>query len=85
MAETKTTTKTEEVTNKNELVEVHLKRIPDPKAPQVEFYSLNFKNYLIRRGETVLVPKELKALIDEQERAENEAMDYINNLVSKEA
>jgi len=86
MAEKKTVTEEEIVTKKEpELVPVMLRRIPDPRASQEEFYSINFKNYLIRRGETVYVPKELKAIIDAQERAENEAIDYVNNLGIREA
>lgn len=66
-----------ETVPETEFEEVMLPIIPDPKAPQVEFYSFNFKNYLIQRGVKVRVPKELKAIIDEQERARTEAFAYI--------
>lgn len=74
-----------ETPKEEEKVAVFLPRIPDPNAPQEEFYSINFKNYLIRRGEKVYVPKELKAIIDEQMRAESEAIDYVSKLGIREA
>ena len=95
MAEKKTTKSvpTEEVAetvetpvvNDDALVPVFLERIPDPNASQVEFYSLNFKNYLIERGKTVYVPKELKAIIDAQKQAESEAVDFANGLGIRES
>ena len=84
MAEKKTVEVVEEV-NDDVLVPVFLERIPDPNASQVEFYSLNFKNYLIERGKTVYVPKELKAIIDAQKQAESEAVDFANSLGVRES
>lgn len=86
MAEKKTAeVVVEEEVNDNALVPVFLERIPDPNASQVEFYSLNFKNYLIERGKTVYVPKELKAIIDAQKQAESEAVDFANGLGIRES
>ena len=86
MAEKKTAeVVVEEEVNDNALVPVFIERIPDPNASQVEFYSLNFKNYLIERGKTVYVPKELKAIIDAQKQAESEAVDFANGLGIRES
>ena len=86
MAEKKTAeVVVEEEVNDNALVPVFLERIPDPNASQVEFYSLNFKNYLIERGKTVYVPKELKAINDAQKQAESEAVDFANGLGIRES
>lgn len=79
MAETKTAkaVETAETPKKPEMVTIILDIIPDPKASQQEFYSFNFKNYLIKRGVPVVVPKELADLINAQKQAEKDAMDYI--------
>lgn len=72
------------VVKEDALVPVFLDRIPDPNASQVEFYSLNFKNYLIERGKTVYVPKELADIIDAQKKAEAEAIEYANTMGVRE-
>lgn len=49
-------------------------RLPIVKGEALEeFYSINFKNYIIKRGENVEVPKELYDLIMEQQEAADEA------------
>lgn len=70
MADTKTNNA------KEEMVAITLPIIPDPKASQQEFYSYNFKNYLIKRGIEIRVPKGLKEIIDNQEKAKLEAIRY---------
>lgn len=73
MADTKKAT-----TQKEETVRFRLKRNPDPRASQTEFYSHNFKNYLVKRGEWVELPKVIYDMIMEQEEAEDYAADYAN-------
>ena len=91
MAEKKTTPKkTEEVVEEvvNDIPEgyvpIFLPRIPDPNASQVEFWSLNFNNFLIERGKTVYIPKELYDLIEAQKKAEDEAIDFANSIGVRE-
>lgn len=53
---------------------VFLPLLEGENAPTQEFVSLNFKNYIIRRGEYVEVPEEIAALLDEREHARQAAM-----------
>lgn len=80
MAETK-----ENKTKSNDTRVVILPLLDYPNAPTEEFYSLNFKNYLIRRGEPVEVPVEIYNLIMESEKASNDAKRYANSIPVKEA
>lgn len=50
-----------------------LRKLPGKDANQDEFYSINGKDYIIKRGVTVEMPEELYNYIIEQERAEEEA------------
>lgn len=62
--------------NKEELVPLRIDRIPDPKADQDVFISVNFQNIIVRRGETVMVKPEFKRAWEEAERAKYEALDF---------
>jgi hypothetical protein len=78
MAETtKTTTTKRKVT-------VRLPRNPGQNARQEEFFSVNGKNYLIKRGETVEIPEEVAEVIRNAEMAEEYAMQYVEGLVKAE-
>lgn len=58
-------------------VQVKLPRaIGGPNVSQEEFYSVNFKNYIIKRGEYVDVPEELAEVIRNGEMAEDAAFQY---------
>lgn len=73
-------------TNKNaNRVEVRLPRNAGQNANQDEFFSVNFKNYIIRRGETVEIPEELAEVIRNAEKAEEYAMRYADEKAFKEA
>ena len=64
-------------TKKDELVPLRLPLTHNPEIDDYpEFASFNFKNYLIKRGETVMVPPALKARYDEIERVKDEAYAY---------
>lgn len=67
-----------------ELVEVRLPILPDPNAPQQEFYSVNGKNWLIQRGVPVKVPKALAEVIDRSEAATLYAIQYANSIPPRE-
>ena len=60
-----------------ELVPYMLPIDPDPKASQQEYYSWNFKSYIIKRGVEVRIPRGLRNIIEEQNRARLEELRYI--------
>lgn len=66
------------------MVTIKLPRDPDPRHPQQEFYSINFKNYIIKRGEYVEVPEELAKMIEEQDEALEYANKYSDSVKNKE-
>ena len=82
MAETKSNT-TNNAT-KGKRVQVRLPRLSGQNAIQEEFYSVNGKNYIIKRGETVEIPEEVAEVIRNAEKAEEYAMQYIDGLVKAE-
>lgn len=57
-------------------VSVRLPRNKGQNAIQEEFFSVNFKNYIIKRGETVEIPEELAEVIRNAEKAEDYALKY---------
>lgn len=82
MAETKTNTNN--ATTKGKRVTVRLPRLPGQNAIQEEFFSVNGKNYRIKRGETVEIPEEVAEVITNAEKAEEYAMNYVDELVKAE-
>lgn len=58
-------------------VQVRLPRLTGQNANQDEFFSVNFKNYIIQRGKTVEVPEEVAEVIRNNEKSEEYAMEYI--------
>lgn len=66
-------------------VTVRLRRDPDPRHPQEEFFSFNFKNYIIKRGEEVEIPEGLAEGIENSEKAEEFAITYAESKAMKEA
>ena len=81
MAE-KTTNKAE---NASKRVTVRLPRNAGQNAVQDEFFSVNFVNYIIKRGETVEIPEELAEVIRNNEQAEDYAMQYAEEKSLREA
>jgi hypothetical protein len=79
MAEAKTTTKkvTKTVTKR-------LPRLKGHNARQEEFFSVNFKNYIIQRGKPVEVPECIAKLIEDNEKTEEQALNYIDDLLEAE-
>ena len=78
-----TTKKT--TTNATKRVEVRLPMNKGQNANQDEFFSVNFKNYIIRRGETVEIPEELAEVIKNAELAEEYALRYAEEKKLNEA
>ena len=66
-------------------VAVRLPRLAGQNAIQEEFFSVNGKNYRIKRGETVEIPEEVAEVIKNNEQAEEYAMRYVDNLNKSEA
>lgn len=65
---------------KGKRVTVRLPRLPGQNANQEEFFSVNGKNYIIKRGETVEIPEEVAEVIRNAEKAEEYAMNYVSEL-----
>ena len=80
-----TNKKTVDVDNatKKKRVTVRLPRLPGQNAIQEEFFSVNGKNYIIKRGETVEIPEEVAEVIRNGEKAEEYAMNYVEELEKK--
>ncbi len=55
---------------------VRLPLLKGNNARQEEFFSVNFKNYIIKRGEKVEVPLELAEAIENGQIAEDAAVEY---------
>ena len=69
--------KTKQANTNAKRVSVRLPRNNGQNANQDEFFSVNFKNYIIRRGETVEIPEALAEVIENNDKAEDYAMKFI--------
>ena len=78
MAET--TKKTVDNATKSNRVTVTLPKLPGQGANQEEFFSVNGKNYIIKRGIKVEIPEEVAEVIRNAEKAEEYAMNYVEEL-----
>lgn len=65
-------------------IQVRLPRIPGQTGDQFEYYSVNFKGYLIERGKYVDVPEELAEVIRNGENAEEAAFQYAKEKALRE-
>ena len=74
-----------QTTNASKKVTVRLPRNAGQNANQDEFFSVNFKNYIIKRGETVEIPEELAEVIRNNEQSEDYAMKYAEEKALREA
>ncbi len=70
---------------KSKRVTVRLPKLKGSNAIQEEFFSVNGKNYIIKRGETVEIPEEVAEVIRNAEKAEEYAMEYAEGLVKAES
>lgn len=57
---------------------------PGQNANQDEYFSVNGKPYLIRRGVEVEIPEEVAEVIRNAEKANLYAMKYVNELTEKQ-
>lgn len=69
----------------NARVQVRLPLNKGVNANQDEFFSVNGKNYIIKRGEYVDIPPELAAVIQNGEIAEEVAWRFAESKALKEA
>ena len=67
-------------TTKSKRVTVTLPMLPGQNAIQEEFFSVNGKNYIIKRGEEVEIPEAVAEVIRNAQNAELYAMRYVENL-----
>ena len=67
--------------SKKILVKLPLNR--GQNANQDEFFSVNGKNYIIKRGEEIEIPEAVAEVIRNSEKAEEYAMRYVNDLTEK--
>ena len=74
------TTKKADNATMTKRVTVRLPRAKGRNAVQEEFFSVNGKNYIIKRGETIDIPEEVAGVIRNGEKAEEYALDYVDNL-----
>lgn len=65
---------------KGKRVTARLPRLPGQNANQEEFFSVNGKNYIIKRGETVEIPEEVAEVIENAQKAEEYAVRYVEDL-----
>ena len=72
------------VDNAKKRVEVRLPRNMGQHVNQDEFFSVNGKNYIIKRGETVEIPECVAEVIRNGEKAEEYAMRYVDDLKKAE-
>ena len=61
-------------------VTVRLPRLEGHNANQDEFFSANYKNYIIKRGQTVEIPEILAEGIENNQKAEEYALNYSDEL-----
>ncbi len=75
-----TTKKAADNATKSKRVTVLLPRLPGQNSVQEEFFSVNGKNYIIKRGEEVEIPEEVAEVIRNAAKAEEYAMKYVDGL-----
>lgn len=69
--------------NTEKKVFIKLRKNPNPNAPQEEFFSYNFTNYIIKRGEEVEIPEGLAKMIEDNEATEEASFRYIEEQLNK--
>lgn len=79
MAETKKNTTASDAKS-TKRVQVKLPRLNGQNAIQEEFYSVNGRNYIVKRGEYVDVPEEVAELIRNNEQTEESGLLFIYDL-----
>ena len=75
---------TKKTDNAKRRVTVRLPLNKGQNANQDEFFSVNGKPYMIKRGETVEIPEALAEVIRNAEKAEEYAMSYVDTLTKNQ-
>lgn len=64
--------------------QIRLPKLKGENAQQTEFYSVNGKNFLLKRGEYINVPRELYEVILNSQNAEEDADRYAESVAVRE-
>lgn len=64
--------------------QIRLPKLKGENAQQTEFYSVNGRNYLLKRGEYINVPRELYEVILNSQNAEEDADRYAESVAVRE-
>lgn len=70
--------------DKEDWVEVRLPRLEGQNANQDQYVSVNFKNYILRRGEYIKVPAEVAEVIRHSEEAADASFRYASEKALRE-
>lgn len=83
MAEAK---KTEQVTEvkKPDKVPILINLDANPNAPTEEFFSVNGKNYIIKKGQTVMVPPEVAEVYYNSQKQMQKNRQYVDSVGLRE-
>lgn len=65
-------------------ITMKLPKIQQANANQEEFYSVNFKNYIIKRGEPVEITEELAEAIENSVQANEVAITFAESVAVRE-
>lgn len=84
-SETATAPKQTKTAAAKKKVKIRLPRLEGQNAAQEEFFSVNFKNYIIKRGVEVEVPAEVAEVILNAEKARDAALNYADEHKLREA
>lgn len=68
------------------MVTVTLPRDPNKNGPEAdtEYFSVNFKSYLIKTDEPVTVPEEVAEVVNNAKKARMEGRKFANKVMVKE-
>lgn len=83
MADTTKKTVNNATKKEGKRVKVKLPKLLGQNAIQEEFFSVNGKNYIIKRGIEMEIPEEVAEVICNAEKAEEYAMEYAEELANK--
>lgn len=70
---------------KEKYVKIRLPLEKGQNAEQQVFVSVNFKNYIIKRGEDVIIPVEVAEALKNSEKADEAAIRYIESVPMRES
>ena len=84
MAEAKKTEQVTEVKKADDKVDILIPLESNPNAPSEEFFSVNGKNYIIKKGKTVKVPPEVAEVYYNGQKQLEKNRDYVQSVGLRE-